>query len=90
MKRAYFFETKLETGDYVNIVYETEHRKGTHSHMSDLLWAIYENKIKVADDKIKRGKRWKDTFYFIYMLNDKNKYEECFDDRRTINLCKEK
>lgn len=80
MKRTYFYWAKLETGEYVNLIYESSYRKGTWLHENDLFMAVFYKGIKLAD----RDQR--DIRNFIFLLNDKNKDEQCFDDYRTIVL----
>ena len=86
-KKDYCFNAKLDaTGEYVNILYRSSHRHGTESNLSDLMDALRKNSITVSGGSIFYGKLWKRNFYSIYLLNKKNKENECFDDYRTIDL----
>lgn len=80
MNKAYFFQGRLATGEYVNLIYESSSRRGTFPHTQDL-WEQTLGKVELADGELN-----KDTTLFAYLLNDRNKYEQCFDDYRTIDI----
>ena len=84
--KSYFFQTRLATGEYVNLMYSSAHRKGTNDHLADLQNAIDRNNIKIAHNEIHKGKNWRDTFVFIHLANRKNLSDMCADDYRTIVL----
>lgn len=80
MKKTYFFQGKLASGEYVNLIYESASRKGTFPHTQDL-WEATLGKVELAAGEIN-----KDTSLFSYLLNDRNKYDQCFEDYRTVDL----
>lgn len=84
--RTYFFWTRLKSGEGVNIVYNTVHKKGTENHILDFLESLRKNGLRLPEDSIERGKGWKNTFDNIFLLNEKNKEDECFYDYRVIDL----
>ena len=85
--KPYFFRTKLADGRYVNLVYESDHKRGTWNHLSDLFFAIHDNGITLdRSHELFRDKHWRDNFTFIYLLNAKNMDEELFDEYETIDV----
>lgn len=92
MTKTYFAQIRLTDGRYVNIVYTSDHRKGTSGNQLDLL--IKSNGKADIDTahylkrRSYRGRRYNelDLSSCIYLMNDKNKYEECFEDYETIDL----
>lgn len=81
MKRVYFHTVKLRNGEYVNVVYESEHRKNTRNHWFDYYYAVL-GKADV-DWAYKYNKN---TAEWSFVLNEKNKEEMCFDDYRAIDV----
>lgn len=79
-KKTYFFQTKLSSGEYVNIIYNSEHRRGTLPHSHDIYFATKNNNIELAVEEYK-----KDSTLFAHILNEQNMDEQCFDDYRTID-----
>ncbi len=79
-KRAYFRDMKLTSGEFVTVVYESASRKGTEPHWWDMYWATYD--LDVDWDY----ERDKDTADFSFILNEKNRDEQCFGDHRIIDL----
>ena len=84
--RTYFLFAKLDSGEYVNILYSTEYKKGTSNHLVELYETLRDNSIKLADGCLKFGKKWKESFDNIYIDNSKNRDEQCFEDYRVIDL----
>ena len=80
MKRTYFFCCELATGEWVNIVYESAHRKNTSNHIFDLHSIVYHRGIKLADMITGDSRR------SIYLLNGRNRDEQCFDGYKVIDL----
>ena len=80
MKRKYFFQAKLSTGEYVDLIYESSSRRGTFPHKEDF-WEATRGKVELADGELK-----KDFTLFSYILNEKNKDEQCFGENRIIDL----
>lgn len=81
MAKSYFHQAKLKSGEYVNVVYESEHRRGTTQHGLDM----YIQARGKAD--IDWGYRFNhDTASFSYLMTKKNMMEECFDEYRTIDV----
>lgn len=79
MKRAYFMTMKLKSGEFVNVIYESASRKGTFPHDQDQYFATRDLDVDWT------YKFNYDTATFSYILNDKNKYEQCFEDYRVID-----
>lgn len=80
MKRAYFMTMKLKSGEFVDVVYKSASRKGTFPHWQDLYDAA-------NDVDVDWGYEYNnDTATFSYILNEKNKDEQCFGEHRIIDL----
>lgn len=79
-KKAYFMTMKLMTGEFVDVIYESASRKGTDPHYWDMFFAAKDVDI---DWKYKFNH---DTATFSYILNKKNKDEQCFGEHRVIDL----
>lgn len=73
---------KLKSGEWVDVIYESAHRKGTRPHNEDLYWATCELGVDVTCAYNS------DTATFSYLFNKKNKYEQCFGDNRIIDTRK--
>lgn len=78
MKKSYFIDVKLMSGEWVTLVYESSSRKGTTAHTIDFWNAAYDFKI----DYIKTDVSTKNA----YIMNEKNKKEQLFGDLRVIDL----
>lgn len=79
-KKTYFYTTQLKSGEWVNLIYESASRKGTAPHTMDL-YAVAHDKVELAGLYSEE-----DMKLNAYILNDRNKYEQCFEDYRTIDL----
>ena len=99
MVRTYFAWLRLKSGEYVNIVYNSEHRKGTWGNTSDLIEKAYNGQVCIDKDRYevrktcKRKSRSMGGYYwsydfsdFIYIMNQKNMDEQRFNDYRVIDL----
>lgn len=82
--RTYFYSTlELDTGEWVELVYESSHRKGTQPHDWDLVDAIIRSGITPKH----RSPIKVDTSLNAYILNNKNKDEQAFGEyHRVIDL----
>ncbi len=80
MKRTYFFMTFLADGTPVDLIYESKYRKGTIDHALDILFATRDHNIELA-----KGELHKDTSLYCYILNEKNKYEQCFGENKIVD-----
>lgn len=78
MKKAYFCTVQLATGEWVELIYESGSRKGTSPHYFDLYFSIPSD-LKLKSYSI-------DTTTDCFLLNKKNKDEQCFGDHRIIDL----
>ncbi len=76
MKKAYFIDCELETGEWVTVVYESESMKGSFNNWCDLYFTAQAKGLDIdihnTDD--------------AYLLNDKNKYEQLFGRLGVIDL----
>ena len=68
MKRAYFIDTELPTGEWVTVIYESESKKGTFNNWCDLYFTAQEKGLQIDD---------RDTCN-AYLMNEKNMREQCF------------
>ena len=82
MKRAYFITIRLDSGEWVDLVYESSHRKGTGRHYDDLYYSA--RKAGVGSAVLQYSVS--DLAVFSYILNEKNKHDQCFDDYRVVDL----
>lgn len=80
-KKVYFFQTRLATGEYVDVVYESASRKGTFPHWMDMFHACESNGIELYD-----GEYQKDMTLFAYIMNTKNKVDQGYGDHRIIDV----
>lgn len=82
MKRTYFYQTKVVGGRFVNIIYESENRKGTINNRWDRICAMRRNRVEEEPN-------WHVGLYsenlFTYLMTRKNMSEQCFEDRETID-----
>lgn len=72
---------KLASGEYANVVYETEARKKTLQHRLDLSSALDK-----AGVELYKPLRLQNDWDNVYRMTDKNRFETCFDDYKTIFL----
>ena len=79
--RTYFYTTQIKSGEWVNLVYDSKFRKGTAPHWDDFYKAAY-GKVEL----IGMYPNEEEMRMNAYILNDKNKEEQCFDDYKTIDL----
>lgn len=77
MKKAYFIDVKLMSGEWVTLVYESSSRKGTTAHTIDFWNATYHIKIDYSIGVSTKN---------AYIMNKKNKDEQLFGDLRVIDL----
>lgn len=82
--KAYFADIKLKTGEWVTIVYESESRKNTLAHKMDLWNAVWNSQIDYDEDDVNKCADRCDVR--IYLMNAKNKAEQCFGDLRIIDM----
>lgn len=76
-KRSYFMDARLKSGEWVTLLYESAHRKDTDSHMWDIWISIAKGGI---GDDVERISDFK------YILNKKNKDEQCYGSLRIVDL----
>lgn len=83
-KRTYFMDLYLTTGEFVTVVYESAKRKNTWGHFLDMYYeAIHNEALKDVD----WTNGWnKNTTDCAYILNNKNKEDQCFGDYKIIDL----
>ena len=90
----YFTTVKLASGEWKNIVFESDNRLKTWAHQNDFRIQLCGAGIKLADKELfdiqkhhayrcRRISRFMDG---CYLLTKKNMDEQCFDDYPTIDL----
>lgn len=81
--KTYFYQAKLEDGRWVNVVYNSDGRKGTSQNHVDRYMSASKHGVRLASLENRATSKQKDEF--TYLMNAKNKYEQCFDDYEVID-----
>lgn len=84
MKRTYFMDIKLKTGEWVTILYESASRKGTFPHSSDMWNALWRNDVEYDVECIRSADR--NATNWTYILNEKNKDEQLYGRLPVMDL----
>lgn len=80
--RTYFYDAVLTDGEYVTLVYTSNSRKGTFPHWCDMTEASQKHGMKVVRNKC----TVEDMTLFAHILNEKNAEDQCFGDRRVVDI----
>ena len=83
-KKTYFMDLKLKSGEWVTVLYESASRKGTFPHEQDVHNALWSNDIEYDSEYLNMA--FRNMSAWTYILNEKNKDEQCFGDHRIIDL----
>lgn len=76
MKKAYFIDYELDTGEWVTVVYESESRKGSFNNWCDLVFTAQKKGVDINVHHTDNA----------YLLNEKNKDEQLFGRLGIIDL----
>lgn len=83
MNKTYFCTIMLPSGEWVDVVYESNHRKGSLAHNLDIADAALSKGINIYKCKC-------NTAQDAYIMNKKNKDEQCFGEMNRVIDFREK